>query len=159
MVSCPTCPTVQKILNGFYCRYQSKDYKVFKAHIELQHKPKDGEPFACYMCVFETVKTHLWINHLKTIYRCAICGEKFHAHFGTLAQNKHRGLRDYQDHIREKHPEVNPLLIRSDDRVPDFSDPFEFSQSSESSESTESTESLESSESSESSDSLDSSDS
>ena len=93
-----SCPAVQKILNGFYCRYQSKDYKVFKGHIELQHKPKDDEPFACYMCDFETVKTHLWINHLKTIYRCAICGEKFHAHFGTLAQNKHRGLRDYQDH-------------------------------------------------------------
>ena len=106
MVSCPTCLTVQKILNGFYCRYQSKDYKAFKAHLELQHKPKDGELFACYMCDFETMKTHLWINHLKTIYRCAICGEKFHAHFGTLAQNKHRGLRDYQDHIREKHPEI-----------------------------------------------------
>ena len=102
-----------KILHCHDCKYQSKDYKVFKNHIEMKHKPRAGEPFVCYMCDFETEKTHLWINHIKTIFRCIICGDKFHS----ISRNQ--GLEEYGDHIREEHPEVNTWMMRSDDRIPD----------------------------------------
>ena len=83
-----------------------------KAHIEVKHKPRAGEPFVCYMCDFETEKTHLWINHIKTIFRCIICGDKFHSY------SRNQGLEEYGDHIREEHPEVNTWMMRSDDRIP-----------------------------------------
>ena len=85
-----------------------------KAHIEVKHKPRAGEPFVCYMCDFETEKTHLWINHIKTIFRCVICGDKFHSY------SRNQGLEEYHDHIREEHPDVKTWMMRNDDRVSDY---------------------------------------
>ena len=103
-----------------------------------------------YMCDFETEKINLWINHIKTIYSCIICGEKFNAYSGTTTQNRDRGIDDYHNHVRKEHPEIIFPFMRSDDRV---------SESSASSESSDSSESMDTLESTDSSEPMDSSDS
>ena len=104
------------------------------------------------MCDFEIEKIHLWINHIKTIYSCVICGEKFHAYSGTTMQNRDRGIDDYHNHVRKEHPEIIFPFMRSDDRVSESS---AASESSDSSESMDTSESMDSSEPTDSSDSSD----
>ena len=104
------------------------------------------------MCDFETEKIHLWINHIKTIYSCVICGEKFHSYSGTTTQNRDRGIDDYHKHVMKEHPEIIFPFMRSDDRVSESS---AASESSDSSESMDTSESMDSSEPTDSSDSSD----
>ena len=111
-----------KVFNCGDCKYRSRDYKLIKTHIELQHKPRSGEPFACYMCNFQTEKTHLWINHMKTILCCTVCGDKFHAHLGSKQQNRQRVAMDYCNHVKVKHPEIKFPFMRSEDYYYNFGD-------------------------------------
>ena len=113
------CPS-GKIFNCGDCKYRSRDYKLIKTHIELQHKPRAGEPYACFMCDFQTEKTHLWINHMKTIICCTVCGEKFHAYLGSKQQNRQQVHMDYNKHVRTKHPEIEYPFMRSEDYYYNF---------------------------------------
>ena len=113
------CPS-GKVFNCGDCKYRSRDYKLIKSHIELQHKPRAGEPYACFICDFQTEKTHLWINHMKTILCCTVCGEKFHAYLGSKQQNRQQVHMDYNNHVKTKHPEIEYPFMRSEDYYYNF---------------------------------------
>ena len=81
------------------CSYSSTDELDFKTHLESDHEKID-DVYACSFCDYTTQSGGRLIQHLKSIFHCNICDERFHGYHGKSKSNN--SLRNYKRHM-EKH--------------------------------------------------------
>ena len=89
------------------CSYSSTDELDFKTHLESDHEKID-DVYACSFCDYTTPSGGRFIQHLKSIFHCNICDERFHGYHGKSKSNN--ALRNYKRHMK-KHAKLLPKQV------------------------------------------------
>ena len=96
----------QKTCDGKYimhcdmCNSRFEEENIFKTHLLSEHEVNEKQIYNCAKCDFQTESVPYLIRHLKSHYKCHLCGKKFHGI---------QGLRDFKRHIvshQQKYPRV-----------------------------------------------------
>ena len=76
------------------CSYSSTDELDFKTHIESDHEKNDDQSYTCSFCDYTTQSLIWWVKHLKSIFHCNICDERFHG-------KSNNSFRNYKRHMKK----------------------------------------------------------
>jgi hypothetical protein len=77
-----------------FCSYSSTDELDFKTHIESDHEKNDDQSYTCSFCDYTTKSLIWWVKHLKSIFHCNICNERFHG-------KSNNSFRNYKRHMKK----------------------------------------------------------
>ena len=95
------------------CSYSSTDELDFKTHLESDHEKMD-DVYACSFCDYTTQSGGRFIQHLKSIFHCNICDERFHGYHGKSKSNN--SFRNYKRHMN-KHAKSQKQLSQGEKKV------------------------------------------
>jgi len=96
----------QKPCNGKYvvncdiCNSRFEEENIFKAHFSSEHHVNEQQIYNCAKCHFQTEFVPMLIRHLKSHYKCRLCGEKFQG------DNGFRSLKRHIVSHQQKYPKV-----------------------------------------------------
>jgi hypothetical protein len=85
----------QKPCDGKYimhcdlCSSRFEDENVFKIHLLSEHEVNEKQIYNCEKCDFQTESVPYLTRHLKSHYKCHLCGETFHGDNGSRALKRH----------------------------------------------------------------------
>ena len=88
------------VINCDICNSRFEEEDIFKAHFASEHHINEKQIYNCAKCDFQTESVPYLIRHLKSHYKCHLCGKKIHGI---------NGLRDLKRHI-VSHQQKNPKV-------------------------------------------------
>ena len=88
------------VINCDICNSRFEEEDIFKAHFASEHHINEKQIYNCAKCDFQTESVPYLIRHLKSHYKCHLCGKKIQGI---------NGLRDLKRHI-VSHQQKNPKV-------------------------------------------------
>ena len=77
------------IINCDICNSRFEEENIFKAHFASEHHINEKQIYNCAKCHFQTEFVPMLIRHLKSHYKCRLCGETFKGDNGFRSLKRH----------------------------------------------------------------------